>query len=111
MKADFTKKEKKTDLTIRKIVERHREMDAREHGAGLIERERQCIDTLREKVKKIKEWLKENEDKAGSSGKPLKSTINDNESAKMKRKVGTIESRLIYNRRVGTVGPEFANIN
>jgi transposase len=62
-KADFTKKKKKMEEAIRKIVKRHKEMDAREQGTGLVEQERQYVDTLRKKVKKIKGWLKENEDK------------------------------------------------
>ena len=40
-KADFTKKKEKMEEAIGKIVKRHREMGAREQGAGLIERERQ----------------------------------------------------------------------
>ena len=90
-KADFTKKKKKMEEAIRKIVKRHKEMDAREQGTGLVEQERQYVDTLRKKVKKIKGWLKENEDKPGKSGKALKSNITDNESAKMKSSHGVIQ--------------------
>jgi transposase len=90
-KADFTKKKKKMEEAIRKIVKRHREVDAKEQAAGLVEQEKQYVDTLRKKVKKIKGWLKENEDKIGKSGKALKSNITDNESAKMKSSHGVIQ--------------------
>jgi pyridoxine 5'-phosphate synthase PdxJ len=50
-----------------------------------------AIKRLKEKVKKIKGWLRDNEDKPGKSGKPLKSNITDNDSAKMKSSHGVIQ--------------------
>jgi hypothetical protein len=41
-------------------------------------------------VKKIREWLSENDDKIGKS-KPIKSNITDNDSAKMKTSKGVIQ--------------------
>jgi hypothetical protein len=49
------------------------------------------VETLRGKVKKIKVWLRDNEDKPGKSGKPLKSNITDNDSAKIKTSHGVIQ--------------------
>ena len=46
-------------------------------------KEKETLKKLREKVKKLKSWLEENEDKQGSSGKVKKSNLTDNESAKM----------------------------
>ena len=57
----------------------------------MIEREQKQIDTLRKKVKKLKSWLKQNEEKIGKSGKPRKSNLTDNESAKMKSSHGVIQ--------------------
>ena len=57
----------------------------------MIEREQKQIDTLREKVKKLKSWLKQNQEKIGKSGKPRKSNLTDNESAKMKSSHGVIQ--------------------
>jgi hypothetical protein len=59
------------ERAIRQIVRRHREEDVRETDRGVIEQEEQYIDTLKKKIKKIKAWLRENEDKPGKSGKPL----------------------------------------
>ena len=42
-------------------------------------------------MKKIREWLSENDDKIGKSGKPIKSNITDNDSAKIKTSKGVIQ--------------------
>jgi transposase len=90
-KRDLEKKKEKMEEAIRQIVRRHREVDGREADRGVMEREEQYVETLRGKVKKIRAWLRENEDKPGKSGKPLKSNITDNESAKMKTSHGVIQ--------------------
>jgi hypothetical protein len=66
-------------------------VDAREADRGVVEQEKQYVETLRGKVKKIKAWLRDNEDKPGKSGKPVKSNITDNESAKIKTSHGVIQ--------------------
>ncbi len=67
------------EKAIRQIVKRHRDVDGREADKALVEQEEQYVETLRRKVKKIKAWLRENEDKPGKRGKPLKSNITDND--------------------------------
>lgn len=89
-KEDLQKKKDKMEQAIRQIIDRHREMDATEKNKEVIEQE-QYVDTIRKKVKKIKSWLQENEDKPGKRGKPIKSNITDNESAKMKTSHGVIQ--------------------
>ena len=90
-KGELKKKKEKMEKSIRQIVKRHGEEDEREAERGVVKQEEQYIDTLKKKVKKIKAWLKENEDKPGKSGKPIKSNITDNESAKMKTTHGVIQ--------------------
>jgi transposase len=90
-KGDLKKKKEKMEKAIRQIVKRHREVDVREADRGVIEQEEQYVETLRGKVKKIKAWLRDNEDKPGKSGKPVKSNITGNESAKMKTSHGVIQ--------------------
>jgi hypothetical protein len=90
-KKELEKKREKMEKAIRQIVKRHREVDVTEADRGVIEQEEQYVETLRGKVKKIKAWLRENEDKPGKSGKALKSNITDNESAKMKTSHGVIQ--------------------
>src|SRR5262244_2896972 len=79
------------EQAVRFLIEKHLEVDARAEGDAVMEREQKQIETLREKVKKLKSWLKENEEKIGRSGKPRKSNLTDNESAKMKSSHGVIQ--------------------
>jgi transposase len=90
-KGDLKKKKEKMEKAIRQIVRRHREVDVRETERGVVKQEEQYVETLRKKVKKIRTWLRDNEDKPGKSGKPIKSNITDNESAKMKTSHGVIQ--------------------
>lgn len=69
---------------MRRMLKTHRERDQGEVGANTAEREQQYIATLQRQARKLKAWLQEHEDKPGKSGKPRKSSITDNDSAKMK---------------------------
>jgi len=72
-------------------VRRHRAADeAGEDSPVQAARERQ-IDTLKRATRKVRAWLKENEDKLGPSGRVKKSNVTDNESAKMKTGKGVIQ--------------------
>ena len=90
-KKELQKKREKMEKAIRQIVKRHREVDATEADRGVMEQEERYVETLKKKVKKIRAWLRENEDKPGKSGKPVKSNITDNDSAKMKTSHGVIQ--------------------
>jgi len=88
---DLGKKAKKMEQAIRTLVRRHRDADqAGEDGPVQKAREQQ-IETLRRARKKVKDWLKANEDKLGASGTALKSNLTDNDSAKMKCSKGVIQ--------------------
>jgi hypothetical protein len=90
-RAEFKKKVAKMERGVRYLVKRHREADARgEAGPVQAARERQ-IDTLRKATRKVKQWLQENDDKLGASGRAKKSNVTDNESAKMKTGKGVIQ--------------------
>jgi hypothetical protein len=90
-KEQLRQKKEKMEKAVRQIIGRHREMDKREKDKGLIEQEEKYVETIRHKVKKIRQFLKENEDRPGKTGKPIKSNITDNESAKMKTSHGVIQ--------------------
>ena len=90
-KEELTKKKKKMEQAVRQIMRRHRETDAKEKDKGIVEQEEKYIETIKSKVKKIKQFLKENDDKPGKTGKPVKSNITDNESAKIKTSHGVIQ--------------------
>jgi hypothetical protein len=90
-KEELQKKKEKMEKAIRQIIKRHREIDVTEKDKEVIEQEQCYAETLRDRVRKIKDWLKDNDDKPGKSGKPIKSNITDNESAKMKTSHGVIQ--------------------
>ena len=90
-KKELTHKKDKMEKAIRHIIAKHKERDKTEADSAVIEKEEQYVSTLKEKIKKIKTWLAENDDKPGSKGKPRKSNITDNESANMKTSHGVIQ--------------------
>ena len=90
-KEELRHKKEKMEQAVRQIIKRHREVDDREKDKGTVEQEERYIETIKKKVRKIKDWLKENDDKPGKTGKPIKSNITDNESAKMKTSHGVIQ--------------------
>jgi transposase len=90
-RADFARKAVKMEQAITRIVARHRANDQAEVEKDVTAREEGYVNTLRQRVKKVREWLSSNEDKIGKSGEPIKSNITDNESAKMKTGHGIIQ--------------------
>jgi len=90
-KADFEKKAAKLEKAIAHIITTHREHDRKQTDKDIVAREEQYVETLRKRASKIREWLKDNDDKPGKTGKPKKSNITDNESAKMKTSHGVIQ--------------------
>jgi transposase len=90
-KGELKHKHQKMERAVRYLVEKHREMDTQTESDPVVAREHKQIETLREKVRKLKSWLKQNEEKIGRSGKPRKSNLTDNESAKMKSSHGVIQ--------------------
>ncbi len=90
-KEELRHKKDKMEQVINQILTRHREMDVKEKDKGIIKQEEEYIETIKKKVQKIKQWLEENEDKPGKTGRPIKSNITDNESAKMKTSHGVLQ--------------------
>lgn len=91
-KKELLKKAQRIEESIREIVNKHRDGD-RSGGAtgGGDDSEQQRIEKLQAKAKKIRQWLRHNEDRIGERGKPIKSNITDNESAKMPSAHGVIQ--------------------
>lgn len=90
-RSDFEKKKAKLEKAIERMVERHRQQDRMEVNEEMAAREQRYIKTLQGQVKKIRDWLQDNEDKPGSRGAVRKSNITDNDSAKMKSAHGVIQ--------------------
>ena len=90
-KADFEKKAAKMERAIENIMKKHREEDQNKTESKGKESEEKFVETLSKRVLKIRAWLNHNDDKPGKTGKPRKSNITDNESAKMKTHRGVIQ--------------------
>ena len=90
-KEELQHKKEKMEKAIKQILARHRELDIKEKDKGIVEQEEKYVETIKSKVKKIKQFLKDNDDKPGKTGKPVKSNITDNESAKIKTSHGVIQ--------------------
>ena len=90
-KAEFKQKKQKMHRAIRRILKKHRETDIEEKDMDVVQKEKQYIQTLRRQIKKISKWMDDNDDKPGKTGKPRKSNITDNDSAKMKTSHGVIQ--------------------
>ena len=90
-KAEFIKKKSKLERAIGRMLKKHRDTDLEEKDIDVYEKEKKYIRTLRGRIKKISQWLDDNEDKPGKTGKPRKSNITDNDSAKMKTSHGVVQ--------------------
>ena len=90
-KADFAKKIEKMETAIGRMVEKHCAQDKSPTEITEEVKEGQYVEKLQKNVAKIKKWLAENDDRRGYKGKPIKSNITDNESAKMKTAKGVIQ--------------------
>lgn len=86
-KEELSHKKEKMEEAIKQILARHKETDKK----NLPPQEEKYVAALTENIKKIHTWLKENDDKPGKRGRPIKSNITDNESAKMKTSHGVIQ--------------------
>ena len=94
-RADFKNKREKFQTTVGRYVAKHRKMDESgmaEHVPGMREREEKAIAQLKAKTAKIDAWLQENpEDRMGTRGTPVKSSMTDKDSAKMASSHGVIQ--------------------
>jgi hypothetical protein len=65
---------------VRHILNKHRAVDHTEVDAEIRKNEEKYRQTLNRQIDKISTFIKENSDKIGKSGKPVKSNITDNDS-------------------------------
>ncbi len=89
-RADFERKVAKMETAIARMIAEHRKQD-QTSGNDQQESEQRYIAKLKKQADKIKRWLDEHDDRTGSGGKPIKSNITDNESAKMATSKGVIQ--------------------
>src|SRR6266849_4463079 len=87
----FAKKVRKMERAVKYLVRRHRESDASASHAAISKARERQIRTLKRATKKVKKWLKGNDDKPGARGAVRQSNLTDNDSAKMKCSKGVIQ--------------------
>lgn len=91
--AELTKKHKKIDRAVRRMLAKHREEDTtgqvNDHTRRAAEEKR--VESLKEASAKIKKFLRTSTERRGPSGKVVKSNVTDNDSAKMHTSHGTIQ--------------------
>ena len=90
-KAELRRKMQKMEKAVKKIVKKHRELDISQADQELVDDEKQYTRTLKSRIRKIKRFLSDNDDRPGKTGGPIKSNITDNDSAKMKTSHGVIQ--------------------
>ncbi len=90
--AELEKKREKIEQTIKYILRIHSKEDKRDEKVEDLGTKRaKQIEKLRAKSKKILDFLSENEERIGISGKAIKSNITDNESGKMPSAHGVVQ--------------------
>lgn len=87
----LSRKAEKIERALHRMVTRHQSMDLEKIEPEVLEREEQYKEKLRKSAAKIRNWLKDHDDRHGSGGKAVKSNITDNESAKMATAKGVIQ--------------------
>jgi len=88
---DLKRKAAKMEKALHRMIMRHKCMDESKVEPEILEKEEKYIEKLKKNSAKIREWLKDNDDRKGSGGKPVKSSITDNESAKIATAKGVIQ--------------------
>ena len=88
---ELFKKAEKIEESVKVLMNRHRDEDRSSVEPNRREKEQRAIENLQAKANKIRTWLENNEDRMGSQGKPVKSNITDNDSAKMPSSHGVIQ--------------------
>jgi len=88
---DLKNKKKKIERAVKYMLSKHREADKHGLDEDIMEKQKNQCRKLDKTAAKIKQFLSENEDRKGVSGKVVQSNITDNDSAKMKTSHGVIQ--------------------
>lgn len=88
---ELTHKQQKLETMIEALLAAHQQTDQAETDAALAGCEAHYLKRLQAQVEKLAVWLSGHEDKIGAQGRPLKSNVTDNDSAKMKTSHGVIQ--------------------
>jgi transposase len=90
-KKELLEKAGKIEKAVSYLVTKHKEADKNKFNKSQEAKEKESIKKLKMRADKIYKWLYKNHEKIGTQGKPIKSNIIDNESAKMSTGHGVIQ--------------------
>jgi len=90
-RAELNRKQHKIEEAVERMVAKHQHTDGADVQPEITAREQQQIEKLKRVSEKIKKHLATEPERLGQSGRPIKSNITDNESAKMKTSKGVIQ--------------------
>ncbi len=91
-RVELQKKAQKIDRAVHYLLKKHRDEDKKGHAEESIRRrEEQQVEKLQAASQKIEQFLADNTERLGRSGKPVKGNITDNDSAKMKTGHGVLQ--------------------
>ena len=90
-KKELKKKAEKIEASVRLLLERHCSSDSQSGEPGQRQKEQRAVEHLQAKAAKIRGWLRDNPERLGSRGKPIKTNLTDPDSAKMVSSHGVIQ--------------------
>lgn len=83
-KANLKKKKEKLEQALKYMIRQHCQSDTREHeDKEEQKRFKGRLERAKRKIKKLDDWLEDNDDKQGKRKRIVQSNVTDNESAKM----------------------------
>jgi len=89
--SELSRKAEKMEKAIEELVNRHYRADSAGTDQEMKKRDEKYIITLKKQMNKLKEFMANHVDKPGKTGKPRKSNVTDNDSAKMKSSKGILQ--------------------
>lgn len=90
-RAELNRKQAKIDRAVARMLKAHQQSDSRDQDPEITQRQEAQIKKLEEVSAKIKKHLATEPERLGQRGRPVKSNITDNDSAKMKTAKGVIQ--------------------
>ena len=90
-RAELMKKAGRIESAVGALIARHRGEDESGIVSPRRKTEHRTIATLTRKAEKITQWLADNDERIGRQGKPVKSNITDNHSAKLVSAHGVLQ--------------------
>jgi|TARA_R110001583_G_C5622149_1_gene406359 transposase len=90
-RAELARKQQKIDRAVQRMLNAHQQTDAQDNDPEITARQASQIKKLETVSAKIKKHLATEPERLGQRGRPVKSNLTDNESAKMKTSKGVIQ--------------------